>query len=716
MQGAIGGGFWYRFALDIDWGEFDTIPQQVLDCLAEQIVGATCLAEDFLPDLTVDFDVKAGASASLTYEGVSFTSYEKPLSLGEIPLQGFPIGPLYFEPSVEISGKTYGQATSQFKLGSKVSVTTGAGVEVSTKSGVHPSLDTPSTEFDALDVEATLGAKTGLRVGPALHLRLYGVTGPWAALQAYAELRADRESSPCWELEAGVDFDLGFDVVVKDVPVVDEVRLANWSESYPIESAVVDSGDCAPLPNSGTPLAVGGEPSDQAFSEADFDPWSSAWQGAVVSHPVEEPGAQLEWSDITPTIDGRFLITGSNTDALVKVDPEGALVWAKHYVPPEPINETTTLDDLLPSRVIDSGDARMLLLAHPYTVAKIEAGGDVVWAKRFDVPHEQDDLRFTGIARAPKTGFYIAGTRGDDPNASSWRAWVLKTDELGTPQWSKTWASPETQTNLRNAIAYADGVVAVGDVYDPELSAWYGLVARFDDDGELVWAKHLMAPDCNSEFNGSVHLMTALESADGDLIIAGSTGIAPYGTLIMKLKPDGELAWESRETSPSPHLGPVINDVVQLPTGGYLATGTFDYWVSGGGHQEVWLGALDGVGRLLWMKRYGGQRDDTTPRFNDSYSSLLLTQDGGAIVAAFTDSLTPEGKGLWAFKSPAKNGVIEFDPESAAETYDLTWEDDSRYCLMLEDADLELENEQSQPEPFDLSVESASVESFSETP
>lgn len=717
-HGVIGGGFYYRFELDLDWGEVDDIPEKVLECLAESILGGGCSPQSFLPEIIVNFDVETRATASLTYEGVAFLPYERPYTLGEVDLPKFPVGPLVFHPSVEFTATTYGEATSKFKLGSSIEVGTAAGVRFSTESTPKVIGPDPELDFEALDVEAVLSAKTRLTAGPLLHLRLYGFTGPKAGLSGFAELRANRDESPCWELEAGAALDLGFDIVVKDMPVVGDLRLADWSESFDLGSSVIDSGECAALPNDGAPLPVAGTASEQAFADPDFTPWSRAFQGAVVSHPYESSGAQLEFSDVTPTIDGRFLITGSNTDALVKVDPNGELVWAKKFVPPEPILETVELDDLLPSRVVDAGDAGMLLVAHPYTLAKIEASGELDWAKRLDVPHEQDDLRFTAAAAAPNGGFYVVGTRGDDPNASNWQAWVLRTDAEATPLWSKTWATPETQTNLRAAIAYEGGVVAVGDVYDREQSAWHGLIVKFDDDGEVAWSKHLYAPDCSTDYYGSIHLTTLIESQDGDLVVAGTIGRAPDATLVFKLEPDGELAWEMRQITPAPHLGPVITDIVQLPTGGYLATGTFEYWQSGGGHSDVWLGGLDGIGRLLWMQRYGGQRDDTTTRYNDAYPSLVLTQDGGAVVAAFTDSLTPEGKGLWAFKVPAKDGSIDFDEASPAHTEVLTWETaaDARHCLSLEDAEIEPEDETTTPEPIELRVEDAELEAFQQAP
>src|SRR5690606_4957707 len=109
-----------------------------------------------------------------------------------------------------------------------------------------------------------------------------------------------------------------------------------------------------------------------------------------------------------------------------------------------------------------------------------------------------------------------------------------------------------------------------------------------------------------------------------------------------------------------------------LPTSGYLLAGTLRYSRDGtysGSQQDVWLGSGDGVGRLQWLRRYGGSRmQKDVPRYSDTYGSVSLTKDGGALLVGFTDTLTPEGSGLWAMKVPAKDGVIAFDPSTTATT------------------------------------------------
>jgi hypothetical protein len=104
-------------------------------------------------------------------------------------------------------------------------------------------------------------------------------------------------------------------------------------------------------------------------------------------------------------------------------------------------------------------------------------------------------------------------------------------------------------------------------------------------------------------------------------------------------------------------------------------------------NDELWLGALDGVGRVQWMKGYGGTSttDNGVLHNGDTYPSLSLTQDGGALLVGFTEGFGSDQRNLWSVKVPAKNGAIVFDPESTAQTRDLPYQGDDRFCATLED-------------------------------
>ncbi len=69
----------------------------------------------------------------------------------------------------------------------------------------------------------TLSARADFKgyVEPDLNLMLYGVAGPYAAVQGYLELEADLFANPWWELYAGLDVDVGVRVKALSKTIAD---------------------------------------------------------------------------------------------------------------------------------------------------------------------------------------------------------------------------------------------------------------------------------------------------------------------------------------------------------------------------------------------------------------------------------------------------------------------------------------------------------------
>lgn len=677
VQGELGGGFHYVFGLDVDWGAVFEVPDAVLDCMFSLFGGSGCDVEALIPEAKVGFEVTAGATAELALDGVAFLPYSRPYTLGVVHLKPITIGPLVFDPVVEVKALIEGSASSRFSLATKGGGQVKTGVWFSNKSGADVQPPEHDFSFEALDADALLGARGRVSVGPELHLRLYGVMGPYAGLSTFAELDADRERTPCWSLRAGVESTLGFDIAVTGLPVIGSVNLANWGNNWVLVDEELASGSCPDLPEAPPPSASGGEPSAQAFVSPSFAPWSRTYGGVVARHPFGGAGAQIDWTQATPTIDGRFVLTGSSTKALTKIETDGSLVWAKRYRGPEVYGDTLT-DELFPSSVANATDATMLVAAHPFTLMKVEADGNAIWARQFRVPHRETTMRITALAPTGDGGFWVGANHGDNAALHlDVDAWLMRLDASGEVQWARRWGAAGVGETLRALVPFESGVVALGSTWDDSESRWTGWAVRLAGDGALVWARRFRGTDSVSGDGRSVFLTSGLVTQSGDLVLAGSVHHAFDETLVLKLRPDGALAWSSSETPSDPtHIGPAISTIVALPTSGYLVSGTVGYSESGSYSNvtnDLFVGALDGVGRVQWMRRLGGHREeDGVPRDDDSISSVTLTRDGGALVLGYTDSLVPEGDGLWASKVPAKNGQIAFAPGGSAVTGDVT--------------------------------------------
>jgi hypothetical protein len=548
------------------------------------------------------------------------------------------------------------------------------------------------------------------------------VAGPSAGLTPWAEVNADHEQDPCWRLTGGADGSLGIDVRV-DIPGIDGlVPFPSWHHGFPIvEETELATGQCPPLEGGELPVsAAAGDPSEAAFADPQFEPWAKSYDSAVVNHAFESVGAQVEWTSMTPTFDGRVLVTGSNLGALFKMDQEGEVTWAKRYEPPEPFNETVLIDNLLPSFAISTSDVATLVVAHPWTLLKLDPSGELLWTAYFEQPHSEEVYRITAAAPAPENGSYLLGNYGEDIHLKIGSDTVLaRVDGHGAVLWARRFGSETEGERGRVLVPFEGGVVAAGSTIGGTPAHWRAYVIYFDDAGEMVWSKQFQAPECGGgTYDGDTHLTSGLVTRDGDLVLAGTIGRSPDATFVTKIKPDGSLGWTAADTTIGNfHLGPIATALVELPTSGYLAAGNYNYWEEDStSNDEVWLAALDGVGRVQWMKGYGGHAlDGDVPQTSDTYPSLLLTQDGGSLMTAFTQAFGSNLRNLWSLKLPAKSGEITF-ADSSALTRDLPYQPDTRYCPTLEDYAVTLSDHEMAPASLAVTVHDVEIATSQQAP
>ncbi|MCC6750274.1 MAG: hypothetical protein IT371_21600 [Deltaproteobacteria bacterium] len=674
VTGQLSGGLDYTFTLDVDWGNVFGLPEAVQECVkkvAKLKLSLDCSLMNLLPEAKVGMSVTLGAKGHLGLEGVAFLGYEREITIAKSKLPQVVLGPLVLFPEVEVVAQITGAASSQFKVGLDAEIATTAKVSYSNKSG--GSLTPPSIEksFSAPSVEAALGAKAKLRLGPRLTVTLYSVAGIYAGLYAAAELAADQTKTPCWQLDGGVEGEVGFLIRSPELsPLLGHVTLAKFGKSFGVAKATVAQGTCKTPPSSG-PTPTGGAPDNVAFANPTFTPWAAAYPDTVDGFPYEWPGAQVEWAQLTPTVDGRFLLSGSDAKVLLKLAPDGEVVWARRYVADVPFWRDLLIPDLLPGRVVTAADGGLFVVAHPYAVLKLDAAGKLAWARRFDVLYRETWLRFTDAITDGAGGLYVLGTHGTDyvNPLDTVTGWLLRLDGNGKLLWSRQLRSAQGGEIPRRLVGLGDEVVVVGDQWISQGAKWRGHVARFGSDGTLRWGTELVVDDCAGGSEKGLNLTTALRSRDGDLILGGGVFHAGNQAIVLKVKPDGALAWSSTAASAdSAELGPVLLDLVELPTSGYLAAGQYSGKAT---RQDLWLAGLDAVGKVAWARAYGGAQNATDAlRTSDSYPALHLTKDGGAIVGAYSEALIGLDT-LWAMKVPAKDGTLAFNASTSASVREL---------------------------------------------
>jgi len=148
--------------------------------------------------------------------------------------------------------------------------------------------------------------------------------------------------------------------------------------------------------------------------------------------------------------------------------------------------------------------------------------------------------------------------------------------------------------------------------------------------------------------NGANDLIAGIAAAaDGGAVVVGKTGNAGTQTDVWAARTSavGSKVWSKAFSAPAEDDGRAV-----VATGGGFALAAMTR-SKGAGNADGWLLRLDGDGKLLWDKVYGGAG-------LDEFFALAPTQDGGFVLAGLTRSV---GNGLpdgWLVRTDSDGGVL----------------------------------------------------------
>ena len=155
-----------------------------------------------------------------------------------------------------------------------------------------------------------------------------------------------------------------------------------------------------------------------------------------------------------------------------------------------------------------------------------------------------------------------------------------------------------------------------------------------DTRGNLLW-ETLYGGD---ESDGAVSVQ---QTRDDGFIVCGFTasyGAGSYDGLILKLDQEGSIEWG--KTYGGERVD-IINDIVEMPDGGYMAAG--ETMSSGNGYSDFYVLRLDRLGNVIWEKTFGGgsfERARSLTRFSET----------SWLVAGYTSSFGKGNKDMWLIK------------------------------------------------------------------
>lgn len=239
----------------------------------------------------------------------------------------------------------------------------------------------------------------------------------------------------------------------------------------------------------------------------------------------------------------------------------------------------------------------------------VGSGGD--WA---------EDVRTTADG-----GYVISGVTEQCAGLEKTRcAAVMKLDAAGDVRWARSFrgiGSDETVGATSIAEAADGGFVVVASVFRTMLRISGASVFRLDVNGNVMWSQIR-----RMEF-GDASVRQIQATTDGGFIIVGSVDVYGRSLWLLKIDGDGTIEWEAGYNASQ--RGERGTRVIVRPEGGYVVAGwtlTGVDEVRGHALYDLWVMTLDSDGGILHQRLFDGRSPF------ESAAGLRSTRDGGIIM------------------------------------------------------------------------------------
>lgn len=234
-------------------------------------------------------------------------------------------------------------------------------------------------------------------------------------------------------------------------------------------------------------------------------------------------------------------------------------------------------------------------------------------------------------------------------------------------QWAKTYGGSEDDYPSSILQTSDGGYIVAGSTSSYGAGTTDIWILKFNTWGDIEWQKTYGEYYGNSAYS-------IQKTNDGGYIVGGSYVInyLGYEFGVMKLDPDGNIEWLKTFGD---EFSNTAYSLQQTIDGGYIVAG-ISFFVDTQTADIVIL-KLSVDGTEEWSKTYGGTGDDRA-------YSILLTDEGGYIVAGYTSSFGAGDNDIWILKL-ASDGSIEWQKtyggSESEETHSILHTSDGGYII-----------------------------------
>ena len=344
---------------------------------------------------------------------------------------------------------------------------------------------------------------------------------------------------------------------------------------------------------------------------------------------------------VLQTPDEGYIILGQADDFdlrgslyLIKTDSLGDTMWTENHTAHTPsCDGEPALDQTSDGGYVAVGYTS----GNEVRLVKMDSLGDVTWSKTFPAATNQYGH---SVQQTLGGGYIIAGHSFPLPGKVN----VIKTDPSGSLLWQNTYGGGGEDAGWSVCETFDGHYVIAGGTYSFGPSQDVYLI-KMDSLGDTTWTKTYGSAARDAA-------KCVKQTPDGGYIITGYT-FAPGTTDVYLVKTDslGDSLWAKLYGGIHADGGESVDQTLD---GGYIITGKTASFGAGG--YDLYLIRTDSIGDTIWTRTYGGS-------LNDVGKSVRQTQDGGYIIAGYTESSGAGGFDVYLIKTD-ENGLVGIEEQA----------------------------------------------------
>jgi hypothetical protein len=351
---------------------------------------------------------------------------------------------------------------------------------------------------------------------------------------------------------------------------------------------------------------------------------------------------------VQQTTDGGYIITGWTNSFgnggepdvyLIKTDENGNELWFNTFGGNVndrgySVQQTTDGGYIITGSTSSFGNG-----GYDVYLIKTDENGNELWSQTFG--GGGNDFGYS-VQQTTDGGYIITGRTSSFGNGNS-DVYLIKTDENGNEQWSKTFGGDDSDIGCSVQQTTDGGYIITGETG----SFGYGFrsvyVIKTDGSGNEQWIQIF-----GSEYEDNGR--SVQQTTDGGYIITGITFSFGNGDVyLIKTDENGNEQWSKTFGGDNSDSG---FSVKQTTDGGYIITGNTYY--NGNGGYDVYLIKTDENGNEQWSQTFG---EVSWPSGN----SVQQTTDGGYIIIGSTESFGNTTNDVYIVKTDGYGNVLPYE-------------------------------------------------------